>query len=79
MDIGGMSRCLISPCLIVTLPFSCCLGPLVLIMLGTSGAWISTLTLLEPCQCPSFRRTCPPVFRSGRIYQPVRGFHALRR
>ena len=27
---------------------TCCLGPLVLIMLGVSGAWISNLTLLEP-------------------------------
>jgi len=26
----------------------CCLGPLVLVMLGVSGAWISNLTLLEP-------------------------------
>ena len=27
---------------------TCCLGPLVLIALGVSGAWISNLTLLEP-------------------------------
>lgn len=27
---------------------TCCLGPLVLITLGFSGAWISSLTLLEP-------------------------------
>ena len=27
---------------------TCCLGPLVLITLGISGAWISNLTLLEP-------------------------------
>lgn len=26
----------------------CCLGPLVLVMLGVGGAWISNLTLLEP-------------------------------
>jgi mercuric ion transport protein len=26
----------------------CCLGPLVLISVGVSGAWISNLTLLEP-------------------------------
>jgi mercuric ion transport protein len=26
----------------------CCLGPLVLVMVGVSGAWISNLTLLEP-------------------------------
>lgn len=27
---------------------ACCLGPLVLVMVGVSGAWISNLTLLEP-------------------------------
>ncbi len=27
---------------------ACCLGPLVLVSLGIGGAWISTLTLLEP-------------------------------
>lgn len=26
----------------------CCLGPLVLLMLGVSGAWIGNLTALEP-------------------------------
>jgi len=26
----------------------CCLGPLVLVALGVSGAWISNLTVLEP-------------------------------
>ena len=27
---------------------TCCLGPLVLITLGFSGAWIGNLTMLEP-------------------------------
>jgi mercuric ion transport protein len=27
---------------------TCCLGPLVLVMLGVSGAWIGNLTVLEP-------------------------------
>ena len=27
---------------------TCCLGPLVLVMLGFSGAWIGNLTILEP-------------------------------
>ncbi len=27
---------------------ACCLGPLVLLMLGISGAWIGNLTALEP-------------------------------
>ncbi|MBZ0251384.1 MAG: mercuric ion transporter MerT [Burkholderiales bacterium] len=29
---------------------TCCLGPLVLITIGVSGAWISNLTVLEPYQ-----------------------------
>jgi mercuric ion transport protein len=28
----------------------CCVGPLVLLMMGISGAWISKLTILEPYQ-----------------------------
>ncbi len=31
----------------------CCLGPLVLVALGVSGAWISNLTALEPYR-PAF-------------------------
>ncbi|WP_333687135.1 mercuric ion transporter MerT [Methylococcus capsulatus] len=30
------------------LAFACCLGPLVLVVLGFSGAWIGNLTVLEP-------------------------------
>ncbi|HGT2643549.1 TPA: mercuric transporter MerT family protein [Legionella pneumophila] len=26
----------------------CCVGPLILLLLGISGAWVSTLTILEP-------------------------------
>jgi mercuric ion transport protein len=37
---------------------ACCLGPLVLLMLGFSGAWIGNLTLLEP-----FR----PIFLGGAL------------
>lgn len=29
---------------------SCCIAPLVLFLLGISGAWISSLTVLEPYQ-----------------------------
>lgn len=34
--------------LAATLASTCCLGPLVLIALGFSGAWIGNLTKLEP-------------------------------
>ena len=26
----------------------CCIGPLVLVMLGVSGAWVANLAVLEP-------------------------------
>jgi len=31
---------------------ACCLGPLVLVVLGFSGAWIGNLTALEPYRPP---------------------------
>lgn len=31
---------------------ACCLGPLILLVLGFSGAWISNLTVLEPYRLP---------------------------
>lgn len=34
--------------LAATLASACCLGPLVLVALGFSGAWIGNLTALEP-------------------------------
>lgn len=34
--------------LAASLASACCLGPLVLVTLGFSGAWISNLTVLEP-------------------------------
>ncbi|MGE0392061.1 MAG: mercuric ion transporter MerT [Vicinamibacterales bacterium] len=37
--VGGLTAILAS---------TCCLGPLILLMLGISGAWIGTLTALEP-------------------------------
>ena len=37
--LGGLAAVLAS---------SCCLGPLVLVLLDVSGAWISNLTRLEP-------------------------------
>ena len=37
---------------------TCCLGPLVLLMLGFSGAWIGNLTALEPYR---------PIFLVGAV------------
>lgn len=39
LAIGGLAAILAS---------TCCLGPLVLVALGVSGAWIGQLTVLEP-------------------------------
>ena len=41
LQAGGLAAILAS---------TCCLGPLVLITVGVSGAWISNLTVLEPYQ-----------------------------
>ncbi len=46
---------------------SCCLGPLVLVTLGFSGAWIGSLTALEPYR---------PLFIGGAL---IALFFAYRR
>lgn len=50
---------------------TCCLGPLVLITLGFSGAWIGNLTVLEPYR-PFFigAALVALYFAWRRIYQP---------
>ena len=51
---------------------TCCLGPLVLITLGFSGAWIANLTVLEPYR-PIFigAALVAMVVAWRRIYRPV--------
>ncbi len=51
---------------------TCCLGPLVLVTLGVSGAWIGDLTVLEPYR-PFFigAALIALFFAWRRIYQPV--------
>ena len=64
MAIGGLAAVLAS---------SCCLGPLVLVMLGISGAWIGNLTVLEPYR-PLFigAALVAMVFAYRRIFRPAR-------
>lgn len=52
---------------------TCCLGPLVLVTLGFSGAWIGNLTALEPYR-PLFLGVAliSMFFARRRIYRPVR-------
>jgi len=45
---GGIA--LLTGGIAAVLASTCCLGPLVLIMVGASGAWIGNLTMLEPYQ-----------------------------
>lgn len=51
---------------------TCCLGPLVLLMLGVSGAWIGTLTALEPYR-PLFVAAAVVAlfFAYRRIFRPA--------
>ena len=58
--------------LAAVLASSCCLGPLVLLMLGFSGAWIGNLTALEPYR-PAFIGVAVVAlyFAWRRIYHPV--------
>ena len=51
---------------------TCCLGPLVLISLGFSGAWIGNLTVLEPYR-PIFigAALVALFFAYRRIFRPV--------
>ena len=51
---------------------ACCLGPLVLITLGISGAWVGSLAALEPYRpCFIGAALVAMVFAWRRIYRPV--------
>lgn len=51
---------------------TCCLGPLVLITLGFSGAWISKLTALEPYQPIFIGAALVALFFAGkRLWRPL--------
>ncbi len=74
-DVNGRSGgrgALLTGGLAAILASTCCLGPLVLITLGVSGAWISNLTLLEPYQ-PLFigAAVVALFFAYRRIWRPA--------
>jgi len=51
---------------------TCCLGPLLLITLGISGAWISNLTALEPYRPVFFVAAIVALFFAWQqIWRPV--------
>ncbi|NMM19805.1 MAG: mercuric ion transporter MerT [Rhodoferax sp.] len=65
-------RSLVAGGLATLLASTCCLGPLVLITLGFSGAWISKLTVLEPYQPIFIGAALVALFFAGkRIWRPV--------
>lgn len=51
---------------------TCCLGPLVLVALGFSGAWIGNLTVLEPYRPIFIGAALVALFLAWRsIFRPV--------
>ena len=68
----GGGKALIAGGISALLASSCCLVTLVLIMLGISGAWIGSLTLLEPYQ-PWFMGAAAIalVVAGRRIWRPA--------
>ena len=65
-------RALLAAGMATLLASTCCLGPLVLISLGFSGAWIGGLTVLQPYQ-PYFVAAAMValVLAARRIWRPV--------
>ena len=58
--------------LAAVLASTCCLGPLVLVALGLSGAWIGNLTLLEPYRPFFIAGALGALFLAGRrIFRPA--------
>ena len=65
-------KALLAGGLAALLASACCLGPLVLVLLGISGAWISQLVALEPYQ-PLFMAVSVVSlgFAGRRIWRPA--------
>lgn len=65
-------RSLVAGGIATVLASACCLGPLVLITLGFSGAWIGKLAAFEPFQPLFIGIACVALFFAGkRIWRPV--------
>ncbi len=61
--VGGLAAVLAS---------TCCLGPLVLVAVGLSGAWIGNLTRLEPYRPFFIAAALVALFFAGRrIFRPA--------
>jgi mercuric ion transport protein len=57
---------LVASALAAILASTCCLGPLVLVALGVSGAWIGNLTVLEPWRPMLIGAALVALFFAGR-------------
>ena len=69
---SGGRGALLTGGLAAILASTCCLGPLVLITLGISGAWIGNLTLLEPYRPLFIGAAVVALFFAYRsIWRPV--------
>lgn len=61
--LGGLAAILAS---------ACCLGPLILVVLGVSGAWIGNLTKLEPYHWYFIAASVVALFFAGhRVFRPA--------
>lgn len=69
---GSGRNALVAGGLAALLASTCCLGPLVLVALGVSGAWIGNLSALEPYR-PLFLGAAliAMYFAYRRIFRPV--------
>ncbi|MFT7402449.1 MAG: mercuric ion transport protein, partial [Hydrogenophaga sp.] len=65
IDRSGL-RSLMAGGLAALLASTCCLGPLVLIALGFSGAWISNLAVLQPYQPIFIGAALVALFMAGK-------------
>lgn len=63
---GGGRAALAAGFVSAILASTCCLGPLVLITLGFSGAWISNLTALDPYRPIFIGAALVALFLAGR-------------
>lgn len=64
LTVGGIAAILAS---------TCCLGPLLLVGLGVSGAWIGNLAALEPYRPLFLLSAVVALFFAGRrIFRPTR-------
>lgn len=68
----GARRSLLAGGVAAVLASTCCLGPLVLLGLGFSGAWIANLTLIEPVRPLFIGVALIALWLAGRrIWRPL--------